>query len=561
MEEDPIQTLSLPQDQETPVRALPGRPFAGHYAYARAAGRRGAGLAYLALRRSERTLAFALCNGVGTSFQGHLAARFLGDRLLDWLWYELPPGVQGEGLSIALGDHLRAWATPATEVVGQHPLPGDLPAAERDALEALRQVGSECTFVCGRIDLAGEGQPQGRIALAWMGEERLRLWGRSREHTDELPAGFAPGQRWSTRQGPLGGEPAAYVAPLQEGEDALVGLIAYSPGLAALDACAGAPSPQELATAMAAAADADVALLEVWWGARATVVREPALQAPRLFAVEARAGRLQATWRPVPGAERYQVELRGSKVWHWEVTAPTWKSPALAPGAYHLRLRAWRGQRAGEWSAIRHVTVPEASPTLPVPGARPAPAEAEAQQAAEAAPQRTSPLSMALGILGGVLIALLLVAGLAMLLLRAPLRDLLGGRPGLATKTPVPVIILPTPTDWPTLTPLPTATRTATPTATRTATGTPTITRTATATATGTATPTPTATPTATATATATATPTPTATATSTPTATPTPTATATSTPTTTPTPTATATPTATETGTPALTPTTSSGG
>jgi len=542
MEEHPIQTVSLPQDQETPLQPLRGHPFTGHYAASRAPAHRGPSLAYLTWRQSERTLAFALCDGVATSFLGSLAARFLGNRLLDWLWSELPPGAGSEGLGIALADRLKAWAATASEIVAQYPLPGDLLGPERDALEARRHVGSECTFVCGRVDLPGEGLPQGRIALAWMGEERLRLWGRDHEHSADLPGGPALGQRWSSREGPLGGEPAAYVAPLQ-GEDALVGLLACSPGLTALDASPGAPSAQEL-TAAVAAAGADVALLEVWWGARVTGAREPALQAPRLFAVEVRAGRLQATWRPVPGAEHYQVELRGSKVWQWEVAAPTWKSPALAPGAYHLRLRAWRGQRAGEWSATRRVIVPggEAEAALPVPGARPAPPKAEAPQASERTP--SGPLATALGVMGGVLIALLLVAGLAMLLLRAPLRDLLGGR---ATPSPtlLPVLVVPTPTEWPTFAP-PTATRSATPTATRTATGTPTITSTATATSTTTptATPTwtatPTATPTATATATATHTPTPTPTATeapthtptAAPTATPTPTAAATETPT-----------------------------
>ena len=544
MEEHPIRTVSLPQDQETPLQALEGRPFTGHYGSTRAPGRRGASLAYLALRQSERTVAFALCDGVATSFLGHLAARLLGDCLLDWLWNELPPGAQSEGLSIALADRLKAWAAPASEVVARYPLPAELPAPERDALEALRLRGSECTFVCGRIDLAGEGWPQGRIALAWMGEERLRLWGREGERSADLPGGPALGQRWSTRGGPVGGEPVAYVGPLQGGEDPLVGLLACSPGLSALDACAGSPSAQELAAALATGVDA--ALLDLWWGARATAAREPALQAPRLFAVEVRAGRVQATWRPVPGAERYQIELRGSKVWQWEVTAPTWKSPALAPGAYHLRLRAWRGQRAGEWSPFRRIVVPslEAEAAPPVPGARPAPPEAAAPQ--EAGRGQSSPLAMILGILGGVSIALLLVAGLAMLLLRAPLHDLLGGRIA-PSQTPVPVLIVPTATVWPSLAP-PTATRSATPTATRTATRTPTIPSTATATRT------PTVTSTATATATPTATTTPTAT--HTPTATPSATATPTHTPTATPT--ETATPTPTETATPTAGPTSS---
>ncbi len=561
--EDSTPTLTLPQDRETLLQGMPGRAFACRYAYARAAEHRVAGqpgLAYLALRRSERTLAFALCDGVRESFLGHLAACFLGEALVQWLWAEPPSGFHSDGLAVALADQLRAWAGPAADLVGREPLPEGLADPERDTLEMRRQAGSvlpgECTFICGRIDLAGEGQPRGRLILAWMGDGRLRLWGRAREHTADLPGAFASAQRWSTRGGPLGGEPTVYVAPLQQGDEALAGLMAYSPGLLALDGCTGAPSAQEVGAALDAAANADVAYLEVWWGALATVAQTPALRAPRLFAVETRKGRLQATWRPVPGAERYEVELRASKLWYWEVAAPTWRSPSLVPGAYHLRVRACRGSRPGEWSASRQIVVaePPAPVQAPAPSPTPAPPPTVIPKAT-AAPRRHSPASVAAGIGGGIAIALLVVAGLGMLLLNEPLRNLMRGGSAWGTKTPVPVLILPTPTGWPTATPSPTATPTATPAPTETATPTAEPTTTGTPTVTAAATRTPTATATQTATVTPSATPTATATATETPTATPTttetPTATVTATATATATPEETYTPAPTETATP----------
>ncbi len=570
--EDPVHTFALPQDRETPLQASQGLSFNLRYAYARAIPQRTAGApgqAYLAAREGEACLAFVLSSGVPGSFLGHLAARFLGDGLLEWLWAELPAGLEAAEITAALAARLQAWTGPATDLMARQPLPEEAPGAEPGALEALREAGGECTFLCGRIDLPGERYPQGRVALAWMGDARLRLWGRAHEHTAALPGAFSASYRWSTRQGPLGGAPVAYVAPLEGSGDSLAGLMVYSPGLLALDGCPGTPSAQEVAAALAHAGGADVAFLEAWWAAPATTVPPPALRAPRLFAVEARSGRLQATWRPVPGADRYQVELRASKIWHWDVPAPTWRSPALVPGVYHLRVRAWRGERAGQWSAVRPVNLPAPEPAAAPPartpaprpaavppprrpGAPPAAAPTPAGPAPQApapegslppAPPRHSPLAMGLAVGGGILLALIIAGGLGVLLLRGPLEQLMGG-PVWGTRTPIPVLNLPTSTAWPTRTPTSTATITLTPTET----GTPTITPTPTQTGT------PTATGTATATATASATPT------ETPTETPTATATATATATETPTETPTATATATETPTPGSTPTEEAG-
>lgn len=505
---DESRTHRVPQDRETGVEVVQGPTFTCRYAYARSADTQKAGDVgqdYLTFRQDEATFVFALCDGVSQSFYGDLAARFLGDALLAWLSDRLPLTTDAATIRTALSAYLRDLTGPATEQVQRHPLPPDIPPMLRDVLEEKRALGSESTFVCGRIDLPGPRFPQGRIVLAWMGDSRLRLWGPEGERSADLGGEFKTEQRWSSRRGPVGGEPHVFVAPLErDGRRTLVGLMAYSDGLAALDARDEVPSNRALQDMIASAGEAatsdDLSFLEVWLGPLPERIEAVPLPAPYLLAVERREDRIRAAWRPVREAQRYEVEIRNGEAQRWRIPRTDWESPALPPGEYRLRVRAWRDGDPGEWSEERRVTVPEAVVAAP--------------------PWRVWPrlgrLAVALAfILVGIVLALLTLPE------GGPLHELVFG----------------------TATPTPTATFTVTPTATATPTATSTSTPTPTATATPTRTPTITATPTVT----STSTPTSTLTATATPTVIATPTVTSTGTPTST---LMTATPTETPTGT-----------
>src|SRR5574341_234526 len=41
---------------------------------------------YLAWKSNEKLIVFSLCDGVGLSYLGNLAAEFLGSQFLEWLW-------------------------------------------------------------------------------------------------------------------------------------------------------------------------------------------------------------------------------------------------------------------------------------------------------------------------------------------------------------------------------------------------------------------------------------------------------------------------------------------
>ncbi len=376
--------LRVQQDRESPVRVVHRKTLAYRFAYARAADTRVAddvGQDYLTVLEGERTLTFALCDGVSQSFFGNLAARYLGDALVDWLSKHLPPTMDPEAFCQALTIHLRTLVGPATEAVQHHPLPTGIPQMLRDVLEEKRALGSESTFVCGRIDLPGDDFPTGRIALAWMGDSRLRLWEGDDAHAVDLGGVFETAQRWSTRRGLVGGEPNVYVAPLESAGRSIKRLMAYSDGLIALDDWNIAPPNhvvQDMITrAGEAATSDDISFLEVWLGSvPAHIEAAPSpLPAPILLEVGQRGGRVRAAWRSVPGAYRYEVEVGDGEVKSWWVPGTDWESPEMSPGDYRLRIRAWRDDTPGKWSEEHRVTVlrPVAPLTVPLKPVEPRP--------------------------------------------------------------------------------------------------------------------------------------------------------------------------------------------
>ena len=228
------QNISLRQDQETGVREIVAGNFRLRYLYARSSDCRQSddpGQDYVTLRQDGRRLAFALCDGVSQSFYGDLAARLLGDALVEWLWDRLPAGeFQREPIRQALHDYLTDLTDEATRQVRRIPIPADAPPLLRDALEQKRAIGSEATFVCGTVEMPGPNLPHGRVVLAWLGDAELQLWGKERDRTGELGAEWIEARRWSTKVGPKGGTIGVFVGRIED----VRRVLAYSDGIASL---------------------------------------------------------------------------------------------------------------------------------------------------------------------------------------------------------------------------------------------------------------------------------------------------------------------------------------
>jgi hypothetical protein len=267
---------SIAQDQETPPEVVRAGDITYRYVYGRSADCRqynDTGQDYITFNQVPGGLIFALCDGVSQSFMGDLAARILGDALIEWL-IDLPLESEPETVKESLLNCLTELAEKSGQKINSHLLPDTIPALVRTVLEEKRALGSESTFVCGRIDLPSPSTPAGSFIAAWMGDSRLRLWNPAGESWQKANGTLTASQRWSSRRGAVGGSPNILVAPLldREGKNYnLAHYLAYSDGLAVLDKVDDVLSNSELEAIISrvtqSAQSDDISLFEVWLGA------------------------------------------------------------------------------------------------------------------------------------------------------------------------------------------------------------------------------------------------------------------------------------------------------
>jgi hypothetical protein len=205
-------TIYLPQDVDTPASTRRVGSASLLYTSARSQEALEADLPnedFLGFRYDERRLAFALCDGVGQSFHSELASRFLGMRLIDWLW-SLPDGSAraADQHAATLFKFLGEWVAPGKQFVADFPLPDGIPALHRRALIRKREGGSACVFLCGRID-SGPGGVS--CVVFWLGNVRARLWGAPPDWRPPADA-FDSRWQWSTVKGPINTERINHLA-------------------------------------------------------------------------------------------------------------------------------------------------------------------------------------------------------------------------------------------------------------------------------------------------------------------------------------------------------------
>lgn len=232
--------VQLPQAVETPIQASIRSGWAYHYGYSRSAESREAGdpgQDYLTFEERAECLLFALCDGVSQSYYGDLAAKFVGDRLLDWLAVEGEADAEISGLDrqAHLDQYMRRMTATAGEIVRKHVIPPGIQGMLRDVLLEKRERGSATMYCGGRIDLPRESLPEGRLLLVWQGDIRCRVWSGDVEETSErLGSRFHTTQQWNSVTGPVGGMPHVYESRLLQG-GAGGELLLYTDGLGILD--------------------------------------------------------------------------------------------------------------------------------------------------------------------------------------------------------------------------------------------------------------------------------------------------------------------------------------
>jgi hypothetical protein len=217
------------QTGEQPLTRYQGK-LKCRYGYGRAAesvNQGDAGQDFVAIRMQGNVCHFVLCDGVGMSYLGDFAARFLGSSLLEWL--EKTATLTAEGVERFLQNLTGA----ASEQLEQLQPLDTSPLLLREVLMEKRSQGSQAMYVCGRIELTSGGR-KSRAWLAWQGDSRIRLWRNGQEQSEPFQKHCKTSERWSTREGSVGGRPHVFEMKGSGSEPFRLQL--YTDGLNDLDA-------------------------------------------------------------------------------------------------------------------------------------------------------------------------------------------------------------------------------------------------------------------------------------------------------------------------------------
>ncbi len=397
-------TITIPQDRETVASRdiVPG-PMAFTYVYARSRDSRGANTAgqdFIAYRYDAHRIAFAVCDGVSQSFYGEIAARFLGLRLVDFLWNTTAAAT--EPFLASLDQSLREWTTEASATVTAKTIRAELPEMQKVALERKRENGSESMFAAGLIDRRAE-----QIGLCWMGDMRLWLWDQHGRAVDIPGAVWETRERWSSRLGPKNGSPRGCLMPIA----GITRITAHSDGVGRYGAQFSELS-QDLLNSMVdelgkAAASDDVSVFDIDLAIHPLYGQFTTLPTPVLHVPSDAEPVLE--WKPVPFASRYRVLIDdGISPYTQDVESTTYFPPHALTSPLTCAVQALNDYAfPSAWSD--HVIIEAGRLTAPAPviiGDEP---EAAKTQPKKPQRQKKSQRSRARSLLTVLVSALLLV--------------------------------------------------------------------------------------------------------------------------------------------------------
>jgi hypothetical protein len=129
---------------------------------------------------------------------GDLAARVLGDGLINWLWALGDAPDDAQAFAKQVEGALEALTEQGKHIVAAYELPATLPPIVKQALEMQRGYGSESMFVAGRIALA-----RNFIVVAWLGDSPVAAIDFNGELVDLGPHG-STAERWNATTGVKG---------------------------------------------------------------------------------------------------------------------------------------------------------------------------------------------------------------------------------------------------------------------------------------------------------------------------------------------------------------------
>jgi serine/threonine protein phosphatase PrpC len=351
---------------ETPLAYERCGPFAWRYAYQRSADARkssSVGQDAVAYRASEDRFAIALCDGVGNSFLGEIAASFLANELMTLLWELKQSPESVDDLRFRLGAQLQELTSKARGIVDGAQLPRSLPAIAAEAMERKRVSGSQSTLVAAMVSLQPDSSAW--VAIVRLGDSRIRFWADGVEDQDCVGVPMS-GQVWSSHGGILGGSLAVAIRDVHPA--ASIRIVAYSDGLDILDHGPWPRSTRAIQSSMELAADRsgsdDASFIEVALRQALGPEVVEALPAPADVTAAWAQDELVCRWLAVPGATQYEVQRQNGAQRTVVVVGSPYSLGVLPRRRYSVRVRALAGAEPGLWSAF---ALPVAPPSEPQP--------------------------------------------------------------------------------------------------------------------------------------------------------------------------------------------------
>lgn len=252
----------LSQEKETVLQEKETKHFTYRYSYVRAKETQDlneSGQDFLVFLDNGTSFIFALCDGVGLSFHGEIAAKFLGMKLVN-----LFETCQESGLDIAtlLNEQLKNWIEEASEEVNAFRLPEETPWLLRDVLEEKRKQGSEAMFIGGKIELI-PNEDKVQITIVTHGDSFVQSFRDKENCLNVMKFERNIEKRWSTQWGIIGGELEVFSKTLSRQEANRI--VIHSDGLVPFKQYNFEEVLKEIERAQNSPTSDDISFLDISW--------------------------------------------------------------------------------------------------------------------------------------------------------------------------------------------------------------------------------------------------------------------------------------------------------
>jgi hypothetical protein len=271
--QDGMAVLMTDQSRDSFIRASLGSRAHVRLLYQRCAEARtqslpGQDYARLVATAEGDTICFCVCDGVGSSYRGDFAARFLAEHVVAWLCELSRLPEQVEPLASTLREELARWAKEAQNTLLTQALPAAATGLVAEVLHELREeYGGEAVFLAGRMTsphvpfLPWGNEACVEALFCSLGNVAGQVLAEG-ERSDLAASG--DGNRWSSARSLRG-----HLRVWRQAPDHLERLIVYTEGARDLRphlAVAGDAELRERAAALLATPGSDdVTILDIAW--------------------------------------------------------------------------------------------------------------------------------------------------------------------------------------------------------------------------------------------------------------------------------------------------------